>query len=166
VLAHPKGYDLLPDTLVTAAKFAEESGGSFMQTHSMDDAFKDADVVYPKSWAPMAVMQQRTELLKGGDKQGLKDLELHCLAENATHMDWECDEEMMKLTRDGDALYEHCLPDDINDVSCKRGEVAKSVFERCRLHTYQEAGYKPFVVASMIFNSKVLSATDKLKSFL
>lgn len=166
VLAHPEGYDLLPDTLVTAEQFAKESGGSFRKTHSMADAFKDADVVYPKSWAPMAVMQERTRLLKGGDKQGLKDLEQHCLAENARHMDWECTEEMMKLTKGGNALYEHCLPADISDVSCKHGEVAKSVFERYRLHTYQEAGYKPFVIASMIFNSKIQAAADKLKSFL
>jgi len=166
VLAHPKGYDLLPETLVTAADFAAKSGGSFKQTQSMEDAFRNADVVYPKSWAPMAVMQERTKLLRSGDKQGLKELELHCLAENATHMDWECDEDMMKLTKNGSALYEHCLPADISEVSCERGEVAKSVFERYRLHTYQEAGYKPFVIASMIFNSKIHSAADKLKSFV
>lgn len=166
VLAHPQGYDLLPETLDTAAAFAKQSGGSFTRTHSMEDAFKNADIVYPKSWAPMAVMQERTKLLKGGDKQGLKDLELHCLAENERHMDWECDEDMMKLTKGGNALYEHCLPADISDVSCKRGEVAKSVFERYRLHTYQEAGYKPFVIASMIFNSKIQAAASKLKSFL
>ncbi len=55
---------------------------------------------------------------------------------------------------------------DISDVSCKHGEVAKSVFERYRLHTYQEAGYKPFVIAAMIFNSKIRDAAAKLKSFL
>jgi ornithine carbamoyltransferase len=71
----------------------------------------------------------------------------------------------MQLTKNGNALYEHCLPADISEVSCKRGEVAKSVFERYRLHTYQEAGYKPFVIASMIFNSKVPNAAAKLKSF-
>jgi len=163
VLAHPEGYDLLPETMDSAAAFAKESGGSFRLTHDMKDAFKDADIVYPKSWAPMAVMQQRTTLLKEGDKQGLKDLEQHCLAENARHTDWECTEEMMTLTRGGSALYEHCLPADISGVSCKQGEVAKSVFERYRLHTYQEAGYKPFVIASMIFNSKVQDVVNRLK---
>ncbi|GAB1365824.1 knotted carbamoyltransferase YgeW [Candidatus Cloacimonadaceae bacterium] len=165
VLAHPEGYDLLPETLETASGFARASGGSFSLTHSMEEAFHNADIVYPKSWAPMAVMQERTRLLRGGDKQGLKDLEQHCLAENARHIDWECDEARMQLTKNGNALYEHCLPADISEVSCKRGEVAKSVFERYRLHTYQEAGYKPFVIASMIFNSKVPNAAAKLKSF-
>lgn len=166
VLAHPEGYDLLPETLDTAKHFAQQSGGTFDHTHSMQEAFKDADIVYPKSWAPMAVMQQRTTLLKQGDKQGLKDLEQHCLAENKKHTDWECTEDMMKLTKNGSALYEHCLPADISGVSCVQGEVAKSVFERYRLHTYQEAGYKPFVIAAMILNSKVKDAAKKLGSFI
>ena len=165
VLAHPEGYDLLPDTLDTAANFAKASGGSFRKTHDMKDAFQNADVVYPKSWAPMAVMQERTTLLKAGDKQGLKDLEQSCLAENAKHTDWECTEDMMALTKGGNALYEHCLPADISGVSCKQGEVAKSVFERYRLHTYQEAGFKPFVIASMIYNSKIRDVAGSLGSF-
>lgn len=166
VLAHPEGYDLLPQTLDTASAFASQSGGSFRITHDMKDAFSGADVVYPKSWAPMAVMQERTRLLRGGDKEGLKSLEQQCLAQNASHMDWECTEEMMALTKDGNALYEHCLPADISGVSCKQGEVAASVFDRYRLHTYQEAGYKPFVIASMIFNSKIADPASKLLSFL
>lgn len=166
VLAHPEGYDLLPDTITSAQSFARHSGGSFRISHDMKDAFEGADVVYPKSWAPMAVMQERTRLLRQGDKDGLKSLEKQCLAENSRHTDWECTEEMMKLTRDGNALYEHCLPADISDVSCARGEVAKTVFERYRLHTYHEAGFKPFVIASMIFNSKVGDVVGKISSFL
>ncbi|HOQ78232.1 MAG TPA: knotted carbamoyltransferase YgeW [Candidatus Cloacimonas sp.] len=166
VLAHPEGYNLLPETLKSAAFFAQESGGSFAQTHYMEEAFKDADVVYPKSWAPLAVMQERTELLRIGNKQGLQELEQLCLANNERFIDWECDEEMMKLTKNGEALYEHCLPADISDVSCERGEVSQSVFERYRYHTYQEAGYKPFVIAAMILNSKVQNPVAKLKSFL
>ncbi len=166
VLAHPEGYDLLPETLASANHFATQSGAQFRVTNSMQDAFADADVVYPKSWAPMSVMQQRTLLLKQGDKEGLKRLEQSCLAENARHMDWECTEEMMRLTKNGSALYEHCLPADISGVSCERGEVAKSVFERYRLHTYQEAGFKPFVIAAMVFNSKVADVVGKLRNFI
>jgi len=166
VLAHPEGYDLLPETLDGASHFAQQSGGSFRRIHSMAEAFQDADVVYPKSWAPMSVMQERTRLLRLGDREGLKELERQCLAENARHQDWECSEAMMRLTRDGNALYEHCLPADISGVSCERGEVAKSVFERYRLHTYQEAGYKPFVIAAMIFASKVKDVAEKIKTFI
>jgi len=164
VLAYPEGYDLLPETVNSAQAFAEQSGGSFRITHSMTDAFTDADVVYPKSWAPMTVMQERTRLLKEGNLQALQALEKQCLAENARHQDWECTEEMMKLTRNGNALYEHCLPADISGVSCPKGEVEKSVFERYRIHTYQEAGYKPFVIAVMIFLSKIKNPLSRLKS--
>lgn len=41
----------------------------------MEEAFKDADIVYPKSWAPYKVMEERTELLRANDHEGLKALE-------------------------------------------------------------------------------------------
>src|SRR5215475_14802446 len=34
-LAHPEGYDLVPDTLSVSEKHAKESGGSFTHAHSM-----------------------------------------------------------------------------------------------------------------------------------
>jgi knotted carbamoyltransferase YgeW len=150
VLAHPPGYDLVPETLENATKFAAESGGSFTHVHSMEDAFRDADVVYPKSWAPYAVMQERTRLLKTEDAAGLDALEKKCLAQNAEHKNWECNDELMSLTRDGKALYMHCLPADISGVSCAAGEVSGGVFERHRLATYRQAGHKPFIIAAMI----------------
>jgi knotted carbamoyltransferase YgeW len=153
-LAHPEGYDLIPDVVEVAKKNAKSSGGSFVEATSMDAAFKDADIVYPKSWAPYKVMGRRTELLRANDRDGLKVLEKECLAQNANFKNWECTEAKMKLTRGGKALYMHCLPADISGVSCKEGEVADSVFERYRIETYKEAGYKPFVIAAMILTSK------------
>ena len=87
----------------------------------MEKAFRDADIVYPKSWAPYTVMQQRTELLNTNDNEGLKDLKKQCLDQNAKFIDWECDEQKMKLTKNGESLYMHCLPADISGVSCDRG---------------------------------------------
>jgi knotted carbamoyltransferase YgeW len=150
VLAHPQGYDLLPETLEVAGKHAQASGGKFTRTHSMDEAFKGADIVYPKSWASFAVMQKRTQLLRAGQQDQLKALEREALAENARHTDWECTEKLMAATKGGKALYMHCLPADISGVSCKQGEVAASVFERYRQDTYREAGHKPFVIAAMM----------------
>jgi knotted carbamoyltransferase YgeW len=150
VLAHPQGYDLVPETLQTAQRHAKQSGGSFTQTQSMEEAFANADIVYPKSWAPFAVMEQRTRLLRGGESDKLKSLEKDALANNAKFKDWECTEELMSRTRVGKALYMHCLPADITDVSCKSGEVSASVFERYRLSTYREAGHKPFIIAAMM----------------
>lgn len=161
-LAHPPQYDLIPDVVEVAKKNASASGGTFEHVHSMEDAFKDADIVYPKSWAPYPVMGKRTDLLRAKDQDGLKQLEQECLAENATFKDWECTEEKMKLTKDGKALYMHCLPADITDVSCKAGEVAASVFERYRLETYKEAGAKPFIIAAMMFTSRMKNPTELL----
>lgn len=61
----------------------------------------------------------------------------------------------MKTTKDGKALYMHCLPADITGVSCEEGEVEASVFDRYRVELYKEASYKPYVIAAMIFLSKV-----------
>ena len=165
-LAHPEGYDLIPDVVEVARKNAAESGGSFKQVASMADAFKDADIVYPKSWAPYKVMEKRTELLRANDHDGLKALEKQCLAQNANHKDWHCTEDMMKLTKDGKALYMHCLPADITGVSCKEGEVEDSVFERYRIATYKEASWKPYIIAAMIFTRKYAKPAEVLAQLL
>ncbi|MCP4148322.1 MAG: knotted carbamoyltransferase YgeW [bacterium] len=153
-LAHPEGYNLIPDVIDVAAGNAESSGGSFKVANSMDEAFQDADIVYPKSWAPYAVMEKRTTLLRNKDKGGLEKLEKECLAQNAKFKDWECTEEKMKLTKDGEALYMHCLPADITGVSCKEGEVSNAVFEKYRIATYKEAGYKPYIIAAMMLTNR------------
>lgn len=149
-LAHPEGYALLPEVVETAGRFARESGGSFSHGSDMSAAFQDADIVYPKSWAPYQVMEERTRLLRSGETGQLDELERQCLAANARFKDWECTAERMALTRGGEALYMHCLPADITGVSCESGEVSAEVFERYRLPTYREAGHKPFVIAAMM----------------
>lgn len=161
-LAHPEGYNLIPEITGLAARNAQESGGSFSVSHSMEEAFESADIVYPKSWAPFHVMEQRTALLKNRDTGGLKELEKVCLANNAQYQNWECDETKMKLTRNGEALYMHCLPADISGVSCDRGEVQKEVFEKYRIKTYIEAGYKPYIIAAMIFANRFMYPADTL----
>jgi knotted carbamoyltransferase YgeW len=153
-LAYPEGYGLMPEMAEIARRQAAESGGAFEIVHSMDEAFAGADVVYPKSWAPYRIMERRTELLRSGQADQLGELEQECLAANADHRDWECTEQRMAATRDGQALYMHCLPADISGVSCKEGEVAASVFERYRVATYRQAGHKPYVIAAMILLSR------------
>jgi knotted carbamoyltransferase YgeW len=166
VLAHPEGYDLVPETLETAAKFAKQSGGSFEHVHSMEEAFKNADIVYPKSWAPFRVMQERTKILRAKENDKLAALEKDALANNAKFKNWECTEKLMTGTRSGKALYMHCLPADITGVSCKEGEVAASVFERYRLATYREASHKPFVIAAMILLTRFPNAGEILSSLV
>ena len=165
-LAHPEGYTLIPEVVELAAKQAKASGGSFTQVSTMEEAFADADIVYPKSWAPYEVMGIRTKLLRAGDKDGLRELEKKCLANNAKYKNWECDEAKMKLTKGGKALYMHCLPADITDVSCPAGEVAASVFERYRIPTYKEAAYKPFIIAAMILTNRMPDAVATLADLM
>ena len=162
-LAHPEGYGLIPDVVELAKKNSVKCGGKFEVVSSMEDAFRDADVVYPKSWAPYAVMQKRTPLLQKGDRDGLKSLEKECLANNARFKHWECDAKKMKLTKHGKALYLHCLPADISGVSCVQGEVSSAVFEKYRIATYREASFKPFVIAAMIFLARVRDFMGTLK---
>ena len=162
VLAHPEGYEVMGDVEEVARRNAEKSGGSFTKTNSMEEAFKDADIVYPKSWAPFVAMEKRTDLYGKGDLEGIKELEKELLAHNANHKDWECTEEMMKLTKDGSALYLHCLPADITGVSCEAGEVEASVFDRYRDPLYKEASFKPYIIAAMIFLSKVKNPQEIL----
>ena len=163
VLAHPEGYEVMPEVEEVARKNAAASGGSFTKTNNMAEAFKDADIVYPKSWAPFAAMEKRTDLYAKGDDEGIKALEKELLAQNAGHKDWACTEELMATTKAGKALYMHCLPADITGVSCKEGEVDASVFDRYRTPLYKEASYKPYVIAAMIMLAKFADPADLLQ---
>ncbi len=166
-LAYPEGYNLIPEIEQKAAAYSKASGGNFTITHSMDEAFKDADVVYPKSWASFEIMEERTQVLASGNKNAYEDLEKKALAQNALHTEgWECNEENMKLTKDGKALYMHCLPADITGESCKQGEVAQSVFARYRPDTYREASNKPFSIAAMSILCQYKNPMPVLKALL
>jgi len=159
-LAMPQGYGLLPDVVERAAAQASESGGKFSVHDTMDGAFSEADVVYPKSWAPFAVMQERTSLVEAGKENALADLERRCLESNRRFASWECTGEKMALTND--ALYLHCLPADISGVSCEQGEVAADVFDRFRVPLYKQAGNKPYVIAAMILAARSANPADLL----
>ena len=165
-LAHPQGYELMPEAEAVAVKNASLSGGGFAKTSSMEDAFENADIVYPKSWAPYSAMEKRTRLYGDGDMDGVKQLEKELLAYNAGYKSWECTDEMMQRTKDGKALYMHCLPADISGLSCEAGEVTASVFERYRAPLYKQAGYKPYIIAAMIFLSKFADPERTLRELI
>ncbi len=94
-LAYPKEFMLMPDIMKTAHENAKKSGGSVHITHSMEDAFTGADVVYPKSWGPLVMTSDPKE----------------CTKIAAKYKQWICDEKMMQLAKK-DAIYMHCLPAD------------------------------------------------------
>jgi len=163
-LAYPEGYSLMDEVVANAKKSAASSGGSFHVCASMEEAFEGADIVYPKSWAPFAVMEERTKIVETRDAKALADLEKRCLANNAKFKGWQCTDELMAKTND--ALYLHCLPADITGVSCAEGEVSAQVFERFRTPLYRQAGYKPYIIAAMIFASKVAGPAGRLSSIV
>ena len=163
-LAYPEGYSLMPDVVAQARKSAASSGGSFHISSSMEEAFEGADIVYPKSWAPFAVMEERTKIVETRDTKALAELEKRCLANNARFKSWECTEQLMARTNN--ALYLHCLPADITGVSCPEGEVSASVFERFRTPLYRQAGYKPYVIAAMMLGSRIADPAERLSSIL
>ncbi|MCL2671385.1 MAG: knotted carbamoyltransferase YgeW [Clostridiales bacterium] len=163
-LAHPEGYEVMDEVAAVAKANCEKSGAKFTVCNDMAEAFRDADIVYPKSWAPFKAMEERTELYGNGDAAGIKALEKRLLAQNAEHKDWECTEEMMAKTKDGKALYLHCLPADITDVSCEEGEVAATVFDRYRDPLYKQASFKPYIIAAMIFLAKVKDPATTLEA--
>ncbi|RBP44920.1 knotted carbamoyltransferase YgeW [Garciella nitratireducens] len=165
-LAHPKGYEVMGEVVEVAKKQSQETGGTFTITNDMDEAFKGADIVYPKSWAPFAAMEKRTNLYGEGKFDEIDKLEQELLEENKKHIDWACTEEKMKLTKNGRALYMHCLPADITGVSCETGEVDASVFDRYRIPLYKEASYKPYIIAAMIFLQKVKDPVKMLDDLM
>ena len=166
VLAHPEGYEVMPEVEAIAAENAKASGCAYKRTNSMEEAFENADIVYPKSWAPFAAMEKRSALYEQGDQEGIKKLEKQLLAQNSEHKSWECTEKLMATTNKGKALYLHCLPADITGVSCKEGEVEASVFDRYRAPLYQEASYKPYVIAAMILLARKADPADTLMRLL
>jgi N-acetylornithine carbamoyltransferase len=95
VLAHPPGWDLMPETMEKAREAAEAGGGSLTVVEDMDEAFHDADIVYPKSWGNLSLFTHEYEALELSRK----------------HNDWICDARRMSLAKP-DALYMHCLPAD------------------------------------------------------
>jgi N-acetylornithine carbamoyltransferase len=116
VLAHPPEFKLMPDIMQQAKDNAKKYGVGFDVTDNMDEAFKDADVVYPKSWGPM--------MTTTGKDEGKALIE--------KYKSWITDERRMKLTKD-DSIYMHCLPAD-------RGlEVTDGVIDGPHSVVYDEA---------------------------
>jgi N-acetylornithine carbamoyltransferase len=116
-LAHPPEYNLMPETLDAGEGNAQRGGGQFRVTDDMDEAFRDADVVIPKSWGCL-------------DTMGSNPAESLRIAKQYTR--WICDSERMQLAR-RDALYMHPLPAD------RGNEVTDEVIDGPNSVVYQEA---------------------------
>jgi knotted carbamoyltransferase YgeW len=157
-LAHPEGYDLLPECRVAAERHAKESGGSFTTTRAMDEAFAGADIVYPKSWGPYDLMRERVEANRRRDGARMREIEQASLEGNRKHADWICDERRIGLTRGGNGAYLHCLPADIG------AEVSPGVMERFRVELAREASKKVYVIMALLAAAKQPGLRDRLEA--
>jgi len=101
VLAYPRGLELDPEIIGWARKNADESGGSFEISYSMDKAFEGADVVYPKSWGSLEFMPPKVPKV---NEEGMLEL-------MNKHKDWIVTTEKLDLCA-RDVIYMHCLPAD------------------------------------------------------
>jgi knotted carbamoyltransferase YgeW len=153
-LAHPAGYDLMPQCIDSAKQHAAESGGTFTHVNSMEDAFSGADVVYPKSWGPYHLMLERVGANRNHDVHSMRLIEQRALEQNRAHKNWICDERRMTLTRN--ALYMHCLPADIG------AEVDAGVMDRFRFSLASEANKKLYVIMALLAASKIERLRDRL----
>lgn len=117
VLAHPPEYGLMPETMRAAEENARRGGGAFRVTDSMEQAFRDADVVIPKSWGCLDTMGTRPE-------ESLR------IARQYTH--WICNARRLALARP-DCLYMHPLPAD------RGNEVTDEVIDGPNSVIYTEA---------------------------
>jgi ornithine carbamoyltransferase len=95
VLAHPPGFELMPEVMEKAQAAAKAAGSTITFADSMEEAFAGADVVYPKSWGRLDAFTDDSK----------------ALAESGAYANWICDEEKLALASP-DVLYLHCLPAD------------------------------------------------------
>jgi knotted carbamoyltransferase YgeW len=158
VLAHPEPYRLMDSSLKASRQHASESGGSFEVVHSMDEAFKNADIVYPKSWGPYDLMLERVEANRARDNKAMGDIEQRALAQNAKYKDWICDEKKMATTRNGSALYMHPLPADIG------AEVTPGVMQKAVVDVAREANKKMYVIMAMLAIAKMPALAQKMEA--
>jgi knotted carbamoyltransferase YgeW len=156
-LAHPGGYDLTEPCVVAARRNAERAGGSFRAVPTMDEAFRNAEAVYPKSWGPYDLMLERVVANRGRDARRMGDIERAALDRNALHRDWICDERRMGLTAEGEALYMHCLPADIG------AEVTPGVMKRHAVNLARQANKKLYVIMALLAVAKVPDLARRLE---
>lgn len=95
VLTHPPEFQLMPEIMAQAREQAELFGTSFEVMDNMEDAYKDADVIYAKSWGPLVTTSDPAEGKILQDK----------------YKNWLVDDAKMAFAKK-DAIYMHPLPAD------------------------------------------------------
>ncbi len=115
-LTHPPEYRLMPDVLQQAQDNVRRHGGSLELSDDFDAGFREADILYPKSWGALLTTDDDGESARIGRQ----------------YTDWITDGRRMALAREH-AVYMHCLPADRNI------EVTDEVIDGPQSIVYDEA---------------------------
>jgi len=127
-LAHPEGFELMPEIMDAARENARKSGSKFEVVHNMDEACEDADIIYAKGWGPIMTV--------GDDEAaGVKMIE-----ENPG---WIVNQERMDLAKEK-AIYMHCMPAD-RDI-----EVTSEVMDGPQSVIYDEAENRMHTIKALM----------------
>src|SRR5574338_814674 len=97
-LAYPPEFKLMPEIVEQAKEQARIYGSNFEIMDSkdcMEEACRDADVIYAKSWGPLMTTNDKTEGKKIQD----------------SYKNWLMDDDKLKVAK-ADAIYMHPLPAD------------------------------------------------------
>ncbi|OGO72317.1 MAG: ornithine carbamoyltransferase [Chloroflexi bacterium RBG_19FT_COMBO_62_14] len=116
VLAHPPEFKLMPEIMDEARRQARKYGVGFEVVDDMQAGFKDADVVYAKSWGALLATTDQEE--------GARIIK--------KYESWITDERKMALAKP-DAIYMHPLPAD------RQIEVSNAVIDGPQSVVYDEA---------------------------
>ena len=127
-LVHPEKFDLMPEALQMARDNAEAHGSKFEVVHDMDEACKDADVIYAKGWGPIMYTGDN-------DESGFKLID-----ENPG---WIVDQRRMELGKKN-AIYMHCMPAD-RDI-----EVTSEVMDGPQSVLFDEAENRLHTIKALI----------------
>ncbi len=116
VLAHPPEFKLMPGVMEEARRQAAKFGAGFEVVDDMEAGFKDADIVYAKSWGALLTTTDQDE--------GARIIK--------KYESWITDERKMALAKP-DAIYMHPLPAD------REVEVSNAVIDGPQSVVYDEA---------------------------
>jgi ornithine carbamoyltransferase len=121
-VAHPKGYEFDDHVTKWCRENAQQFGGSYEVIDDMDEAFRDADVVIPKSWVSNDYVPPKNKKI---DLQGAR-------AMASKYKNWKCTEEKLQLCKNS-GIYMHCAPID------RGNEVTDEVVDGPRSVVFDEA---------------------------
>jgi N-acetylornithine carbamoyltransferase len=127
VLAHPPEFKLMPDIMDQAREQARKYGVGFDVVEDMEEGFKDADIVYAKSWGAMETTTDPEEGAK--------------IIKKYEH--WITDQRKMNLAKP-DAIYMHPLPADRNI------EITDEVIDGPQSVVYDEAENRMHVQSAVM----------------